>query len=53
MAVLNIYNLAGAQTGTVEVKDEIFAIEPNKVILHEVLVAELAAARQEIGRAHV
>ncbi|MCI6151599.1 MULTISPECIES: 50S ribosomal protein L4 [Fusobacterium] len=46
MAVLNIYNLAGAQTGTVEVKDSIFGIEPNKVVLHEVLTAELAAARQ-------
>ena len=46
MAVLNIYNLAGAQTGTVEVNDAIFGIEPNKVVLHEVLVAELAAARQ-------
>jgi len=46
MAVLNIYNLAGAQTGTVEVKDSIFGIEPNQVVLHEVLTAELAAARQ-------
>ncbi|MFK4785854.1 50S ribosomal protein L4 [Fusobacterium sp. MFO224] len=46
MAVLSIYNLAGAQTGTVEVNDAIFGIEPNKVVLHEVLTAELAAARQ-------
>lgn len=46
MAVLNIYNLAGEATGTVEVKDSIFAIEPNKTVLHEVLTAELAAARQ-------
>ena len=46
MAVLNIYNLAGEQTGTVEVKDTVFGIEPNKVVLHEVLNAELAAARQ-------
>ena len=35
-----------AQTGTVEVNDAIFGIEPNKVVLHEVFVAELAAARQ-------
>ena len=40
MAVLNIYNLAGDQTGTVEVKDSVFGIEPNKAVLHE-----------EIGRA--
>lgn len=46
MAVLNVYNLAGEQTGTVEVNDAVFAIEPNKVVLHEVLTAELAAARQ-------
>lgn len=46
MAVLNIYNLAGDQTGTVEVKDTVFGVEPNKAVLHEVLTAELAAARQ-------
>ncbi len=46
MAVLNIYNLAGEATGTVEVKDSVFGIEPNKTVLHEVLTAELAAARQ-------
>ena len=26
MAVLNIYNLAGTQTGTVEVKDSVFGL---------------------------
>ena len=46
MAVLNIYNLAGTQTGTVEVNNEVFGIEPNQAVLHEVLTAELAAARQ-------
>lgn len=46
MAVLNIYNLAGEATGTVEVKDTVFGLEPNKTVLHEVLTAELAAARQ-------
>jgi len=54
MAVLNIYNLTGEQTGTVEVKDTIFGIkaenkdEERKVmtVLHEVLTAELAADRQ-------
>lgn len=46
MAVLNIYNLTGTQTGTVEVKDTVFGIEPNQAVLHEVLTAELAAARQ-------
>lgn len=46
MAVLNIYDLTGAQTGTVEVNSAIFGIEPNQAVLHEVLTAELAAARQ-------
>ncbi len=46
MAVLNIYNLTGTQTGTVEVKDTVFGIETNQAVLHEVLTAELAAARQ-------
>jgi large subunit ribosomal protein L4 len=46
MAVLNIYNLAGTQTGTVEVNNDVFGIEPNQAVLHEVLTAELAAARQ-------
>ena len=46
MAVLIIYDLAGNQTGTVEVNEAVFGIEPNKTVLHEVLTAELAAARQ-------
>ena len=46
MTVLNIYNLDGSQSGTVEVNNEIFGIEPNKTLMHEVLVAELAGLRQ-------
>lgn len=46
MAVLDIFNLAGEKTGIVEVNDAVFGIEPNKTVLHEVLTAELAAARQ-------
>ena len=46
MPVLNIYKLDGSQAGTVEVNNEIFGIEPNKTVMHEVLVAELAALRQ-------
>lgn len=46
MAVLNIYNLNGDVQGTLDVKDEVFGIEPNKSVLHEVLKAELAGARQ-------
>ena len=46
MPILNIYKLDGSQAGTVEVNNEIFGIEPNKHVMHEVLVAELAEARQ-------
>lgn len=46
MPVLNIYKLDGSQSGTVELNNEIFGIEPNKTVMHEVLVAELAELRQ-------
>ncbi len=46
MPVLNIYKLDGSQSGTIEVNNEIFGIEPNKTVMHEVLVAELAELRQ-------
>ena len=46
MPVLNIYKLDGSQAGTVELNNEIFGIEPNKAVMHEVLVAELAELRQ-------
>ena len=43
---LNVYKLDGSAAGTVELKDEIFGITPNKNVMHEVLTAELAEARQ-------
>ena len=46
MPVLNIYKLDGSQAGTIEVNNDVFGIEPNKHVMHEVLVAELAALRQ-------
>ena len=46
MPVLNIYKLDGSQSGTVELNNEIFGIEPNKTVMHQVLVAELAELRQ-------
>lgn len=46
MPVLNIYGLDGKQSGTVELNNEIFGLEPNKTVMHEVLVAELAEIRQ-------
>ena len=44
--LLDLFNINGEKTGTVEALDAVFGIEPNKAVLHEVLTAELAAARQ-------
>ena len=44
--LLNLFNINGEKTGTVEALDAVFGIEPNQAVLHEVLTAELAAARQ-------
>lgn len=46
MPVLDLYNVSGEKVDTIEVSDSIFGIEPNKAVLHQVLTAELAAARQ-------
>ncbi|TDT70678.1 large subunit ribosomal protein L4 [Hypnocyclicus thermotrophus] len=44
--LLDLFNINGEKTGTVEVNDAVFGIDPNKAVIHEVLTAELAAARQ-------
>jgi large subunit ribosomal protein L4 len=41
-----LYNQAGQQIGTTELRDDIFAIEPNKSVMHQALVRQLANARQ-------
>lgn len=44
--LLDLFNINGEKTGTVEALDSVFGIEPNQAVLHEVLTAELAAYRQ-------
>ena len=44
--LLDLFNINGEKTGTVEALDAVFGIEPNQAVLHEVLTGELAAARQ-------
>ena len=39
-------NMAGAEAGTIELKDEIFGIEPNQNAVHAVVVNYLANQRQ-------
>lgn len=46
MPVLDLYNMMGDKIGTEAADDSVFGLEPNKSVLHEVLVAELAEARQ-------
>lgn len=42
---LSVYNLQGQQTGTIEVDDLVFGIEPNQAVLHQVTVAQQANRR--------
>ena len=46
MATVNVWNMAGEQTGTVELNDGIFGIEPNEAVVHEVVKNHLANCRQ-------
>ena len=46
MAKLTMLNMAGAEAGVIELKDEIFGIEPNANAVHAVVVNYLANQRQ-------
>ena len=46
MAKLTLYNMEGKETGTLEVKDEIFGIEINQNAVHDVVKNYLANQRQ-------
>ena len=40
-----VYNIAGEAVGQTELRQEIFAIEPNVAVMHQALVRQLANAR--------
>ena len=40
-----LFNQSGAEIGTVQVDEHIFGIEPNVPVMHQVVVAQLAARR--------
>ena len=42
MSSIKVLNMAGAEVGTVELSDAIFGIEPNPVVVHEVVKNHLA-----------
>lgn len=46
MASVSIKTQAGAEAGTTELVDEVFGIEPNIPVMHQVVTAQLAAKRQ-------
>jgi large subunit ribosomal protein L4 len=50
MPMLPIYNTQGEQTGELDAPESIFGRKPNLALLHEVVVAGLAARRQ--GTSH-
>lgn len=46
MPKATVFNIAGEQVGEIELADSIFGIEPNKTVLHTVVVNYLANQRQ-------
>jgi len=46
MAIVTMLNMAGAEAGTIDLKDSIFAIEPNQNAVHAVVKNYLANQRQ-------
>lgn len=45
MATLTVQTPTGTDAGTVELDDALFGIEPNVAVMHQVVVAQLAAKR--------
>ena len=45
MASITMKTATGADAGAVELPDDIFGIEPNVAVMHQVVTAQLAAAR--------
>ncbi len=46
MPTVSIYDMKGAATGTMELNEAVFGIEPNKTVLHSAVVNYLANQRQ-------
>jgi large subunit ribosomal protein L4 len=40
-----LYNQAGTQIGTIQISDEVFGISPNKPVMHQAMVRQMANAR--------
>lgn len=46
MAKVAVYNIAGQQTGEIELNDTVFGVEVNEAVVHQALVMQLASQRQ-------
>jgi len=46
MASISVKSQSGADAGTAELADDVFGIEPNISVMHQVVTAQLAAKRQ-------
>ncbi|NMM55380.1 50S ribosomal protein L4 [Paenibacillus aquistagni] len=46
MPKVAVYNISGTQVGEIELADSVFGIEPNKHVLHDAVVMQLASMRQ-------
>ena len=51
MSTVDVINAEGGKAGTVELPDEIFDVQANIPLMHQVVVAQLAAARQGTHKA--
>ena len=45
MPKANVFNMAGQQVGEIELSEAVFGIEPNQVVVHEVVKNHLANCR--------
>ncbi len=46
MAKVDVYNMEGSVTGSIELSDAIFGIEPNQDVMHRAVLNQLANRRQ-------
>ncbi len=51
MANVSVYNMQGAEVGTLELNDNVFGVEVNENLVHEAVVAHLANQRQGTQKA--